>query len=66
MITFLSLGGAEEIGANCHYLNVNGTGIILDCGMHPKKVGLEALPKYELLEDKPLDYVLISQISFSV
>ena len=60
MITFLSLGGAEEIGANCHYLNVNGTGIILDCGMHPKKVGLEALPKYELLEDKPLDYVLIS------
>jgi len=60
MITFLSLGGADEIGANCHYLNVNGTGIILDCGMHPKKVGLEALPKFELLEDKPLDYVLIS------
>jgi len=60
MVTFLSLGGAEEIGANSHYLNVNGTGIILDCGMHPKKVGFEALPKYELLEDKPLDYVLIS------
>ena len=60
MITFLSLGGADEIGANCHYLNINGTGIILDCGMHPKKVGLDALPKFELLEDKPTDYVLIS------
>ena len=60
MITFLPLGGADEIGANCYYLNINGTGIILDCGMHPKKVGLEALPKFELLKDKPLDYALIS------
>ena len=60
MIDFLPLGGASEIGANCYYLNINGTGIILDCGMHPKKVGLEALPKFELLKDKPLDYVLIS------
>jgi Cft2 family RNA processing exonuclease len=60
MITFLPLGGADEIGANCYYLNINGTGIILDCGMHPKKVGLEALPKFDLVKDKPLDYVLIS------
>jgi Cft2 family RNA processing exonuclease len=60
MITFLPLGGADEIGANCYYLNINGTGIILDCGMHPKKVGLESLPKFELLKDKPLDFVLIS------
>ncbi len=60
MIDFLPLGGASEIGANCYYLNINGTGIILDCGMHPKKVGLDALPKFELLKDKPLDYVLIS------
>lgn len=60
MITFLPLGGADEIGANCYYLNINGTGIILDCGMHPQKVGLEALPKFELVKDKPLDYALIS------
>jgi Cft2 family RNA processing exonuclease len=60
MVTYLSLGRADEIGANCHYLNVNGTGIILDCGMHPKKTGLAALPRFELIEDKPTDYVLIS------
>lgn len=60
MITFLPLGGANEIGANCYYLNINGTGIILDCGMHPKKTGLDALPRFDLLEDKPTDYVLIS------
>ena len=60
MISLLPLGGADEIGANCYYLNINGTGIILDCGMHPKKVGLEALPKFDLVKDNPLDYVLIS------
>jgi Cft2 family RNA processing exonuclease len=60
MTTYLSLGGADEIGANCHYINLNGTGIILDGGMHPKKVGLESLPRFELLEEKPTDYVLIS------
>lgn len=60
MIQFLPLGGAGEIGANCYYLNIDGIGIILDCGMHPQKTGLESLPKFELLEDKPTDYVLIS------
>lgn len=60
MIQFLPLGGAGEIGANCYYLNINGTGIILDCGMHPQKKGLEALPDFNLLKDKPLDHVLIT------
>jgi cleavage and polyadenylation specificity factor subunit 3 len=60
MIEFLPLGGAGEIGASCYYLNINGIGIILDCGMHPQKVGLYSLPKFDLLEDKPTDYVLIS------
>lgn len=60
MIEFLPLGGAGEIGANCYYLNINGLGIILDCGMHPQKTGLESLPKFKLLENKPTDYVLIS------
>lgn len=60
MLKFLPLGGAGEIGANCYYLNINGIGIILDCGMHPQKAGIDSLPKFDLLEDKPTDYVLIS------
>src|SRR4030065_1479978 len=60
MIEFLPLGGAGEIGANCYYLNINDIGIILDCGMHPQKTGLDTLPKFGLLDDKPTDYVLIS------
>ena len=60
MIKFLPLGGAGEIGANCYYLNINGVGIILDCGMHPQKTGFDSLPKFDLLENRPTDYVLIS------
>jgi len=60
MIEFLPLGGAGEIGANCYYLKINDVGIILDCGMHPRKKGLDSLPKFDLLADKPTDYVLIS------
>jgi len=60
MINFLPLGGANEIGANCYYLDIGGTGILLDCGMHPQKLGLESLPNFDLIKDKPVDFVLIS------
>ncbi|MCJ7554983.1 MAG: MBL fold metallo-hydrolase [Ignavibacteriaceae bacterium] len=60
MNTFLPLGGADEIGANCYYINFNGNGILLDCGMHPRKTGLESLPALELIKDLPVDHVLIS------
>jgi len=60
MISFVPLGGAGEIGANSYYINIAGTGIIIDCGMHPQKTGREALPDFGLLENKNVDYVLIS------
>ncbi len=59
-IKFLPLGGAGEIGANSYYLNISGTGIILDCGMHPQKTGTEALPAFDLIAEKQLDHILIS------
>jgi Cft2 family RNA processing exonuclease len=60
MIQFLPLGGAGEIGANCYYIKIDGLGIILDCGMHPQKLGFESLPNFDLLVNEPTDYVLIS------
>ncbi len=60
MSSFLPLGGAGEIGASCFYLNIAGTGIILDCGMHPQKTGLEALPSFDLIKNMPVDFLLIS------
>lgn len=60
MISFLPIGGGNEIGANSYYLNFNGNGIILDCGIHPQKTGLESLPNFDLLKEKSVDYCLIS------
>lgn len=54
------LGGAEEIGANCLWLNVNGTGIIIDAGLHPRLRDVRALPDVSLLADYPLDVTLIT------
>jgi Cft2 family RNA processing exonuclease len=60
MISFLPIGGGNEIGANSYYLNFNGNGIILDCGIHPQQTGLRSLPNFDLIRDKPVDHCLIS------
>jgi Cft2 family RNA processing exonuclease len=60
MISFLPIGGGNEIGANSYYLSDGETGIILDCGMHPVKTGAAALPEFSLLSALPVDHLLIS------
>jgi cleavage and polyadenylation specificity factor subunit 3 len=60
MSSFIPLGGANEIGSSCFYLDLEGIGIILDCGMHPRKTGTEALPRFEILTDKEIDFAFIS------
>lgn len=53
------LGGAREIGANCYHLDLGGTGILLDAGMHPKRVGRDALPEFARVSGD-VDAILIS------
>ena len=60
MIKFIPLGGALEVGASCFYLNIDGTGIILDSGLHPREKGIKALPNFSLIENENVDAVLIS------
>jgi cleavage and polyadenylation specificity factor subunit 3 len=60
MLSFISLGGAREIGANCYYLNLNGRGILLDSGMHPKKNNFDSLPNYDLIKERQIDSCIIS------
>ena len=62
-ISFMSLGASDDIGASCHYLNINGTGLLLDVGQNPDKDGPEGLPEYPLLlahEDFGVDFALLS------
>lgn len=51
MISFTNLSGAAEIGANSYLLSVDGTQIVLDAGVHPKKEGEASKPRWDLLTD---------------
>jgi Cft2 family RNA processing exonuclease len=57
---FTNLTRANEIGANSYHLQWNGHGCLIDCGLHPKIEGSEALPRLDALDGKPVDAILVS------
>src|SRR5438309_11712423 len=57
---FINLTRHTEIGANSYYLESGGARLILDCGMHPKEVGENALPNWKAVEGRTIDAILIS------
>jgi len=57
----MNLTRANEIGANCYLLDFDGDGrVLLDCGMHPRADGLDALPDLDRLPVDTLDAVFIT------
>src|SRR2546430_1048509 len=57
---FINLTRHTEIGANSYYLEAGGARLILDCGMHPKDAGDNALPNWKPIDGPTIDAVLIS------
>ncbi|MEN3368024.1 MAG: hypothetical protein V7609_167 [Verrucomicrobiota bacterium] len=57
---FINLTRRTEIGANTYYLEAAGQHFVLDCGMHPKEEGEEALPNLQALGDRKLDAIIVS------
>ena len=57
---FTNLTRRTEIGANSYCLEAAGQRFVLDCGMHPKEEGEEALPNFRALGDRPLDAIIVS------
>ncbi|HIG74317.1 MAG TPA: MBL fold metallo-hydrolase [Bacteroidetes bacterium] len=57
---YLSLGDTDDISASCHYLEIGGTGIVLDAGMDPNEDGYAAVPPFEALADRPVDHIIIT------
>jgi Cft2 family RNA processing exonuclease len=48
------------IGANSYLLESGGVRIVLDAGMHPKEEGLDAQPRYELIEQDSADAIFVT------
>jgi len=59
-LKFINLTRRTEIGANSYYLEIGGHPIILDCGMHPKSAGEDALPGFKPIADRQIEAILIS------
>lgn len=54
---FVSLGASDAIGASCHFLKINETGLILDAGSDPEQDGPDGLPAFDLIHQNPDWYV---------
>ena len=56
----LNLTRQVEIGANCYILDAGGKRIALDCGLHPRQDGTDALPNLTLIPDDSVDAMILS------
>jgi Cft2 family RNA processing exonuclease len=59
-LKFINLTRRTEIGANSYYLEIGGHHLVLDCGMHPKNAGENALPNFKPISDQRIEAILIS------
>jgi Cft2 family RNA processing exonuclease len=59
-VKFINLTRHTEIGANSYYLESGDESFVLDCGMHPKLEGDEALPNLDALSGRRLDAIILS------
>jgi Cft2 family RNA processing exonuclease len=59
-LKFINLTRRTEIGANSYYLEIGGHRLVLDCGMHPKNTGEDALPHLKAIAGRDIEAILIS------
>ena len=60
---FTNLTRRTEIGANSYYIEAGGHRLVMDCGMHPKFEGEEALPNFKAIAPPgrgQLDAIIVS------
>ena len=57
---FINLTRHTEIGANSYYLEISRHRLLLDCGMHPKYTGDDALPYFKAIADREIRAILMS------
>ncbi len=56
----IDLNRHGAIGANSIYIQIGSFHILVDSGLHPKMLGLDALPDFEPIEDVELDLIILT------
>lgn len=59
-LTFIGLGGCQEVGRSCHILQYKGKIVMLDAGMHTGREGMAAMPYFDDFDLGTVDILLIS------
>jgi Cft2 family RNA processing exonuclease len=55
-----NLNPDTDIGASSWFVELDGHGLLLDAGTHPKREGRASLPLYRAIQDKEVDAIAIS------
>ncbi|MFU8847617.1 MAG: MBL fold metallo-hydrolase [Opitutales bacterium] len=57
---FIDLNRHGEIGANSTFVQIGPFNILVDAGLHPKKMGYDALPDFGPIEELDLDLIILT------
>ncbi len=57
---YTDLNREIDVGSSAHLIEFGGFKALVDCGMHPKKMGLCALPDLSKILDESLDFIAIT------
>lgn len=55
-----NLNPDTDIGASGWFVEIDGHGLLMDAGVHPKREGRDSLPLYGIIKDKEVDAIAIS------
>ncbi|MGF1531737.1 MAG: MBL fold metallo-hydrolase [Puniceicoccaceae bacterium] len=59
-MTITDLNRLGGIGSNCLLIEWDKFRFVVDCGLHPKVVGSEALPEFSLLRNLQIDFLVLT------
>lgn len=57
---YTDLNKAIDVGSSAHLIEFGPFKALVDCGMHPKKLGFDALPDLSKIPDDSLDFIAIT------
>ncbi|MDX2227529.1 MAG: MBL fold metallo-hydrolase [Verrucomicrobiae bacterium] len=55
-----NLTRATEIGANSYCVTLDDARFVLDCGLHPRGAGRDAMPRLDLIKNESIDGIFLS------
>ena len=57
---YTDLNRAGGIGSNSSLIELGSFKFLIDAGLHPKEIGNDALPEYEMLKGVELDFIILT------